>query len=124
MLKKALVLLMLGAAFSAPSWADWDHDGGYGRVIRVEPAISFGFQDARNHFQILYDLGGERYWTYADYYPGPWLAVPAARYVYPYRWDNHYYQPYRWDGGGHRHNGWDGDHWRHGNWGRRDHHGR
>lgn len=113
MLKKTLALLMLSAAFSAPSWADWDHDRGYGRVIRVEPAISFGFQDGRNRFQILYEFGGDRYWTYSDYYPGPWIAVPAPpRYVYRYRWDNDYY-PYRWDGG-RRHDRWDDDHRRHG----------
>ncbi len=114
MLKKTIALLALSAAFSAPSWADWDHDRGYGRVIRVEPAVSIGFHDGRNHFQILYEFGGERYWIYADAYPGPWIAVPAPRYVYPYRWDNRYYAPHRWDLGRHRHDGWGEGHWRHG----------
>lgn len=112
MLKKALALLMLGAAFSTTSWADWDQDRGYGRVIRVEPAISFGFHDGRNRFQILYEFGGERYWTYADYYPGPWIAVPAPRYIYRYGWNNYYY-PYPWDGG-RRHDGWGEGYRRHG----------
>jgi hypothetical protein len=116
MLKKALALLMLGAAFSTPSWADWDR--GYGRVIRVEPAISFGFHDGRNHFHILYEFGGDRYWTYADYYPGPWIAVPAPGYGYRYGWDNYYY-PYRWDRG----RQWGERHWRH-HGDRDDHHGR
>lgn len=120
MLNKTAALLMLSAAFSAPAWADWDFDRGYGRVIRVEPAVSVGFRDGRNHFQILYEFGGERYWTYADTYPGPWIAipepryvytVPAPRYVYRYRWDNYYY-PNHW-GDGHRHDRWDRDHRHH-----------
>ena len=122
MLKKTIALLILSAAFSAPSWANWD--AGYGRVIRVEPAVSIGFNEGRNHFQILYEFGGERYWTYADYYPGPWIAVPAPRYVYPYSWENRYYAPYYWGPHHHRdHDRWDGDHRHHGDWDG-DHRGR
>lgn len=120
MLKKALALLMLGAAFSTPSWADWDR--GYGRVIQVEPAFSIGFRDGRNHFQIQYEFGGERYWTYTDYYPGPWIVVPEPRFVYRYGWSGPHY-PYRWDDG-RRHDGWGERHWRHHGDRDDDHHGR
>jgi hypothetical protein len=84
MLKKTLVLLMLGAAFSTQAWA---HDRGYvyGRVIRVEPAILSGFDDGRSHFEILYQLGGARYWASTDYDPGPWIAVPQPTVVYTRR---------------------------------------
>jgi hypothetical protein len=105
MLKKSLALLILGAAFSAPSWADWDHH--QGRVIRVEPVVSIGYSNGPARFQILYELGGQRYWTYADYRPGAWIAVPPPRYVYPYRWEAR--RHYRWNERGHDHDGWRDD---------------
>lgn len=109
MLKKTLALMMLGAAFSAPGWADWGDGPYYGRVIRVEPAISIGFQDARSRFQIQYEFGGARYWTYSDYRPGPWIAVPSPRVVYRYRDDDH--GPYGWHE--REHNRWEHGRWEH-----------
>jgi hypothetical protein len=75
MMKSPLVLLILGAALSAPSWADDEHT--YGRVIRVEPSGSFGYDDGRGQYQIQFELGGQRYWTQSDSYPGPWIEVPT-----------------------------------------------
>lgn len=119
MLKKTFAILMLGAAFSAPSWAD--HGPYYGRVIQVEPAVSIGFHDGRSHFQIMY--GGERYWTYPDYPPSAWIAVPPPRFVYrydddrrPYRW--HEWEHDRWERH-HHHDDWDDGH--HDGWRHRDH---
>jgi hypothetical protein len=104
MLKKTLALVMLGAAFSAPSRADWNQ----GRVIRVEPVVSVGFNDGPARFQIMYEFGGQRYWTYSDYRPGAWIALPPPRYVYPYRWGEHHH--YRWGGNHDRRGGWDDGH--------------
>jgi hypothetical protein len=118
MFKKSLAILVLGTAISAPSWADWDLGREYGRVISVEPAVSFNFNDGRSHFRIVYDFGGARYWTYADYRPGPWIAVPPPRYVYrfgdgryrgPYYWHDHRDRD-RWDRDGRRHDDYRGDH--------------
>ena len=74
MMKTSLVLLILGAALSAPSWADDEHT--YGRVIRVEPAATFGYDDGRGQYQIQFELGGQRYWTQSDTYPGAYIEVP------------------------------------------------
>ncbi|MGA7179116.1 MAG: hypothetical protein WBX11_05940 [Thiobacillaceae bacterium] len=108
MLTKTLALVMLSAAFSAPSWADWERGRHHGRVIRVEPVASIRLHDGPAHFQILHEFGGRRYWTYSDYRPGPWIVVPAPRSAYPYRGverDHH-----RW-GGSHDHDGrWDDGH--------------
>jgi hypothetical protein len=117
MLKKSLALLMLGAAFSTMASADWNHGRDYGRVIRVEPAVSIGFHGGRNHFQILYEFGGDRYWTYSDYRPGPWVAVPPPRYAY--RWDDRrpWWRAQERREHDHHHGDWNDDHrgdWRHG----------
>ena len=74
-MKTSIVLFMLGAALSAPSWADDDHT--YGRVIRVEPAATFGYNDGRGQYQIQFELGGQRYWTQSDTYPGAYIEVPT-----------------------------------------------
>lgn len=75
MLDKSLALLILGTALSAPSWADDEHT--YGRVIRVEPTSSFGYDDGRGQYQIQFELGGQRYWTQSDTYPGAYIEVPT-----------------------------------------------
>ena len=75
MIQRSLVILILGAALSAPGWADDEHT--YGRVIRVEPTSSFGYNDGRGQYQIQFELGGQRYWTQSDIYPGPWIEIPT-----------------------------------------------
>ena len=89
MLNKSLALLALGVALSAPSWADDEH--AYGRVIRVEPSASFGYNDGQGQYRIQFELGGQRYWTQSDVYPGPWIEIPAQpHYAYPPRGERSY----------------------------------
>ena len=71
-----------------------DHYGPrHGRVISVEPnfVISFG---SRHHdgFRVLYESGGQRYWTHSHYRPGPVIVVPPRHVTYVY-----HSRPHGWD---------------------------
>lgn len=85
MLKK----LFIGAALLAASGIASAHDDyGYrqGRVITVEPnfVISFGSRYP-DGFRVLYEFGGNRYWTYSSYRPGPVIMLPPRpAYYAPY----------------------------------------
>jgi hypothetical protein len=99
--------LLIATALLTTSGAALAHSGdSYGRVVTVEPhfAISFG---TRHHdgFNVLYESGGSRYWTYSPYYPDRVIVLPP-----PHRVQHGYrYRDYG--------NGWeDRDGWR----GRRD----
>ena len=104
--------LLLATALLTASGASFAHDGdyGYGRVVSVEPrfVVSFGTREP-DGFRVLYESGGDRYWTYTSYYPGPRIVLPP-----PYRVERVYYRDYGRDRGergwNHRRGGWDG--WR------------
>lgn len=90
---RTLVLAASLLAASGSALAHNDYGPRQGRVISVEPnfVISFG---TRHHdgFRILYESGGQRYWTHSYHRPGPVIVLPA-RHV------THVYHPYRpgWD---------------------------
>ena len=103
----------------------YNNDYVYGRVVTVEPHFVISFGGGRQHdgFRILYEVGGQQYWTHSPYRPGPVFWVPRPVNVYPI----HHQEYPRWNG-----RGWDGRHDRHGGWddhdrghdGPRDGHGR
>jgi hypothetical protein len=88
-------------------------DYGYGRVVTVEPQISISF-GTRHHdgFRVLYESGGQRYWTHTSYHPGHAIVLPAqhhhtVRHVYHYRDDDRgWHDGPRWDDG----RGWRKEH--------------
>ena len=83
----------------------------HGRVITVQPSISVsvggGHHD--NGFRVLYESGGQRYWTHSDYYPRDVIYVPRPVEVQPVYYSD---RSYRRDEG-YRH-GWRDEHhgWR------------
>jgi hypothetical protein len=117
MLRKTLI----SAALLLASSGAWARDGYIsGHVINVEPSItiSVGGHRHQNGYRVLYETGGERYWTHSDYRPHDVIYVPRPVYVQPVQ--NYYY---RGDNG--HHGGW-GDNGHHNGWGdyREDHHER
>ncbi len=71
-------LLLTGALLTASGTA-LAHGGApvYGRVIQVQPSVSVSFGTGRyDGFRVLYERGGNRYWTHAMYRPGPTILVP------------------------------------------------
>lgn len=89
-------LLIAAALLTVSGTALAHRDDGYGRVISVEPnfVISFG---TRHHdgFRVMYESGGDRYWTYSPYRPGRTIILPPRHRVYHV----HQYREYggRWD---------------------------
>ena len=110
--------LLIATALLTASSASFAHGGdyGYGRVVSVEPRFVISFGTSRpDGFRVLYESGGDRYWTHTSYYPGPRIVLPP-----PYRVERVYYRDYGrdWDDRGwHRHrggwDGWRGRHWEH-----------
>ena len=107
--------ILMSATLLLASSGAWANDGYvYGRVINVEPSIniSIGGHRHQNGYRVLYETGGERYWTHSDYRPRDVIYVPRPVYVQPVQ--NYYYQgdnghhggrgDYRGDNGHHR--GW------------------
>lgn len=94
--------LLIATALLTASGASFAHGGsyGYGRVVAVEPnfVISFGTHRP-DGFRVLYESGGDRYWTRTSYYPGPTIVLPP-----PYRVERVYYRDY---GRGWNDRGWD-----------------
>lgn len=89
---------MIAAALLTASGTALAHGGhGYGRVVTVEPhfVLSFG---TRHHdgFRVLYETGGQRYWTYTSYRPARTIVLPPRQRVHPV----YHYGSYRnhWDG--------------------------
>ena len=92
MLRKSLIALALLAA-STGVMADHD-DHIYGRVVTAEPhfVLSFGGSRHQDGFRILYEVGGNHYWTHSPRRPGPviWVPRPVSYYAYQQRhhdWD-------------------------------------
>ncbi|MGE5318780.1 MAG: hypothetical protein ACM3KD_01235 [Hyphomicrobiaceae bacterium] len=108
--------LLIATALLTASGASFAHGGdyGYGRVVAVEPhfVISFGTRQP-DGFRVLYESGGDRYWTHRSYYPGPAIMLPP-----PYRVERVYYRDYGrdWDDRGWNHRRGERDGWRDGGW--------
>lgn len=76
---------------------------GYGRVIEVEPRVSISFGTGYyDGFRVLFESGGQRYWTYTPYRPGHVIVLPPPHRMQPvpphvvrhhYGWKDHR----RWD---------------------------
>lgn len=95
MLKRTLFAGLLALTSAAPAMA---HGGYYddwvdARVIRVEPVVSFSYSNwgGNDAFRILYEWGGNHYWTYGPRHPGRVIRVRPPRVVHHYYY---YYPPY------------------------------
>ena len=88
---RTLILATSPLAASGSALA-YDYGSRHGRVITVEPniVISFG---SRHHdgFRVLYESGGQRYWTHSHYRPGPVIVVPPRHVTHVY-----HARPYGW----------------------------
>lgn len=111
MLRTLLTATALMAA-SGMALAHGDYGYGHGRVVTVEPQISISF-GTRHHdgFRVLYESGGQRYWTHTPYHPGHAIVLPAqhhhtVRHIYHYRDDDRWHDGRRWDDG----RGWRKEH--------------
>lgn len=108
--------LTLAAGLFVASGAALAHDYGSrtGRVVTVEPyfVISFGNR-YHDGFRVLYEVGGQRYWTHSPYRPGHTIVIPPQRVRNVHH--HHYSHP------GWNHHDWRSDrhHWRDHH---RDHH--
>ena len=72
--------LLIAATLLTASGAALAHnDIAYGRVIEVEPRVSFSFGTGyHDGFRVLYESGGQRYWTYAPRHPGHVIMLPPG----------------------------------------------
>lgn len=102
MLRTLLIAIsLLAASGSAIAHSDY----GYGRVVAVEPRVSVSFGSGyHDGFRVLYESGGQRYWTYSQHHPGHVIVLPPrhrVKHVHHYRehnrgWDDRRYQ-HGWD---------------------------
>jgi hypothetical protein len=120
MLRKTLLHKILGAAalLAASTGVMAGGDYVYGRVITAEPHFSISFGSGRHHdgFRILYEVGGQHYWTHSPYHPGHviWVPRPVGHYIHHHK-HHHKHHRHDWDD---RRDGWrDGR----GEWGEREH---
>lgn len=83
MIRKLLIAATFATA--AVSGAAFAHGSqGYGRVIAVEPRVSVAFGTGYyDGFRVLFESGGQHYWTHTPYRPGPTLVMPPAYRMYP-----------------------------------------
>ena len=119
MLRKSLIGIALLAASTGALAGD---DYIYGRVVTVEPHFSISFGGGRHHdgFRIMYEVGGQHYWTHSHYRPGHviWVPRPVVHHIHHHKHKHHYRHGWddrrhdRWDD--RRHDRWDDRHdgWR------------
>jgi hypothetical protein len=103
---------LLATAMLAASGTALAHgDNGYGRVVSVEPhfVISFGTRQP-DGFRVLYESGGNRYWTHTSYYPGPSIVLPTVYRAQPVYYSRDHRRDWDERGWGHRRDDRDG--WR------------
>ena len=114
MLRKALmaasILLASGSALAHEGYVS-------GRVVRVEPSLSVSINGGQYNdgYRVLYESGGQRYWTHSDYRPRGVIYVPRPIQVQPVYYTQSYYS-----GNSGHHYGWGNRHDRHEEW--REHH--
>lgn len=84
--------LLIATALVAASGSAFAHGGpGYGRVVSVEPHISFSFGTGRHDgFRVVYESGGRHYWTHSAYRPNHVIVVPPPHRVHVI----HHYAPH------------------------------
>lgn len=71
--------------------------GSYGRVISVEPHVVISFGTGRHDgFRVLYETGGQHYWTHSPYYPGRVIMLPP-RHRIQHIHHHHYRDGRGWD---------------------------
>lgn len=83
--------LLIATALLAASGSVFAHGSyGHGRVVSVEPYISFAFGSGRHDgFRVVYESGGRHYWTHNAYHPGHVIVVPPPHRVHHI----HHYAP-------------------------------
>lgn len=76
--------LLIATALIAASGSAFAYGGhGYGRVVSVEPHISFSFGTGRHDgFRVVYESGGRHYWTHSTYHPGHVIVMPPPHRVH------------------------------------------
>jgi hypothetical protein len=110
MLKKTLFAGLLAIVSTAPVLAHGGYDDYVdARVIRVEPHVSFSYSNwgGDDAFRILYEWGGNHYWTYGPRHPGGWVRVRPPHVIHHYYPAPHYRHDWRHD---HRRDWRDGRH--------------
>jgi len=108
--------LLIATALLAASGAALAHNTPvYGRVVSVEPRVSIAFGTGyHDGFRVLYESGGQRYWTHSPYRPGHVIVLPPQHHRV-----QHVYHHYDHHGGWDKHRKHRRDDWRDD---RRDHH--
>jgi hypothetical protein len=83
--------LLIATAMLTASGASLAHnDVVYGRVIHVEPSVTLSFGTGYNNgFRILYESGGQRYWTYSPRHPGHVIMLPTRYRIQPVQHHQH-----------------------------------
>lgn len=86
-------LLTLASTSTALAHGGYYDDYVDARVIRVEPHVSFSYGNwgGDDAFRILYEWGGNHYWTHGPRHPGGWIRVRPPRIVHHYHTAPHYY---------------------------------
>lgn len=85
---------LFAAAMLAVSTVAMAHgDYVYGRVVTVEPAFSFMVSSGHPHdrFRIMYEVGGQHYWTHSRHHPGAviWVPRPVVHHVHQHKFKHH-----------------------------------
>lgn len=92
MLRTLLIAVaLLGTSGTAMARGNYDYGHDFGRVVSVEPHFSISF-GSRHHdgFRVLYESGGDHYWTHTTYRPSHTIVLPPrhqVHHVYHYRDD-------------------------------------
>ena len=84
MLRTLLIAVaLLGTSGAAMARGSYDYDHDRGRVVSVEPHFSISF-GSRHHdgFRVLYESGGNHYWTHTTYRPSHVIVLPPRHQVH------------------------------------------
>lgn len=78
-----IAVALLGTSGSAMARGSYDYGHDTGRVISVEPYFSISF-GSRHHdgFRVLYESGGDHYWTHTTYRPSHTIVLPPRHQVH------------------------------------------
>lgn len=78
-----IAVALLGTSGAAMARGSYDYGHDTGRVISVEPHFSISF-GSRQHdgFRVLYESGGNHYWTHTTYRPSHAIVLPSRHQVH------------------------------------------